>query len=118
MSNKPRTPAVTDVQQSLALRVRQARVTMNWTRPMLATRSGVNQYTLKRFERTGEISLSDFAALCEALGGLDALKGVLKPRLRVDVNNWTVSEPDTRQRAHHKQNSDLAAQNTGVEHFG
>jgi transcriptional regulator with XRE-family HTH domain len=98
MAKKPRSPAVTDVQQTLAERVRMARLNQKWTRPRLAELSGVNQYTLKRFELTGEISLCDFAALCETLNALDSLNGVLKPRLRVNVDNWQIEQPAQRQR--------------------
>lgn len=98
MAKKSRTPAVTEVQQALAERVRMARLKLKWTRPMLAEHSGVNQYTLKRFELTGEISLCDFAALCESLDALEALNGILKPRLRVNVDNWQIEQPNGRQR--------------------
>lgn len=98
MAKKSRTTTVADVQKALAERVRMARLHLKWTRPMLAKYSGVNQYTLKRFELTGEISLCDFTALCEALNGLDTLKTVLKPRLRVNVDDWEIEKPTQRQR--------------------
>jgi hypothetical protein len=105
MAKKARTTAVTDVQKALAERVKMARLHLKWTRPMLAERSGVNQYTLKRFELTGEISLCDFASLCETLSALDTLNSVLKPRLRVNVDNWQIEEPSKRQRGK-KMNTD------------
>lgn len=98
MAKKSQTSAVKEVQQALAERVRMARLGLKWTRPMLAEHSGVNQYTLKRFELTGEISLCDFAALCETLKALEALNSVLKPRLRVNVDNWEIEQPAQRQR--------------------
>jgi hypothetical protein len=98
MAKKPRTSAVKDVQQALALRVKAARLELKWTRLMLAERAGVNQYTLKRFELTGEISLCDFAALCESLQVLESLNNILKPRLRVNVDNWQIIQPTKRQR--------------------
>jgi hypothetical protein len=98
MAKKSQTATIKEVQQTLAERVKMARLHLKWTRPMLAERSGVNQYTLKRFELTGEISLCDFAALCETLEALDTLNSVLKPRLRVNVDNWEIEAPSTRQR--------------------
>ena len=99
MTHKPRTQISKELQQTLATRVKQARLGLNWTRPMLAERSGVNQYTLKRFELTGEISLTDFTALCETLDSLSALNSVLKPRWRVNVDKWEVEQPSKRMRA-------------------
>jgi transcriptional regulator with XRE-family HTH domain len=98
MAKKPRTSAVKNVQQGLAMRVKATRLQLKWTRPMLAEHSGVNQYTLKRFELTREISLCDFAALCESLHALDSLNSILKPRLRVNIDNWEIEQPSKRQR--------------------
>ena len=102
MSEKPRSNDVVRCQRTLAERIKYARLNRGWTRPVLAAHSGVNQYTLKRFELTGEISLCDFAALCEALGGLQPLMSVLKPRAAVDVDSWTVDIPQPRQRGQKK----------------
>ena len=77
MAKKSQTSSVKDVQLALAERVKMARLHLKWTRPMLAEHSGVNQYTLKRFELTGEISLCDFAALCETLAFFDILAMII-----------------------------------------
>lgn len=105
MAKKLRSVRVQEIQQALAERVRMARLNQKWTRPRLAELSGVNQYTLKRFELTGEISLCDFAALCETLNALDSLSSVLKPRLRVNIDNWEIEQP--RQRRRGKKRADL-----------
>lgn len=72
-----RTPA--EVATELTNRIRTLRLLRNWKRETLATRSGVNVHTLKRFERTGQISLEAFLKLCDALERLDDLEHILEP---------------------------------------
>lgn len=63
----------------LATRVRALRLARNWKRDTLAERAGVNVYTLKRFERTGQIALDAFLKLCDALERMDELEQLLQP---------------------------------------
>lgn len=98
MTTKNRSNNVSELKLSLAERIKRARLSQKWTRPMLAERANVNQYTLKRFELSGEISLCDFLALCEALGGLSDLKRLFKPRCAVNVDSWSVEMPQIPQR--------------------
>lgn len=76
-SDPQRTPS--EVASDLASRVRALRLSRNWKRDTLAVRSGVSASTLKRFERTGQISLEAFLKLCEALERLDELERILQP---------------------------------------
>ena len=46
----------TTVMHELADRIRALRLRKKWTRETLADHSDVNVYSLKRFERTGQIS--------------------------------------------------------------
>jgi HTH-type transcriptional regulator / antitoxin HipB len=72
-----RTP--TEVALELAARVRTLRLARNWKRDTLAARAGVTSASLKRFERTGQISLESFLKLCDTLERLDELDRVLRP---------------------------------------
>lgn len=64
------------VAADLARRLKSRRLARNLTQPGLAARSGVPLGTLKKFERTGSISLVSFVRLVVALGeqaGLERL---------------------------------------------
>jgi transcriptional regulator with XRE-family HTH domain len=69
----------TEVQQMLAARARAVRIEMRLTQKTLASRAGVAYATLRRFERTGEISLKHLARLTHTLGRLDEFEQLLKP---------------------------------------
>jgi len=60
-----------EVSIELAERAKAKRKYMNLTQQQLADRSGVSLGSLKRFERTGEVSLS---SLLKIAGVLDSLK--------------------------------------------
>lgn len=65
-----------DVQKELAGRLRARRLSMNLTQEGLATRSGVTWSSLKRFERTGLISLDallKLAMVLNCLGDFDQI---------------------------------------------
>ncbi len=93
--------------QQLADRVKHARLERKWSRPVLAQRSGVNQYTLKRFERSGDICLNDFIALVHTLDALPPLTSLLKPRISIDMDSWSVHLPSMPQRGRRSQQKDL-----------
>ncbi len=52
---------------------------MGLTQKTLALRSGVTLATLRRFERTGEVSLKYLARLAHALSHLDEFDQLFKP---------------------------------------
>ncbi|MCD8096599.1 MAG: helix-turn-helix transcriptional regulator [Lachnospiraceae bacterium] len=65
-----------DVNKEIAMRMRQRRKEKKLTQVQLSERSDVSLGTLKRFERTGEISLSSLIKIAFALGcegGFDEL---------------------------------------------
>lgn len=75
-----------EVIQDIALRAKDMRLKQNLTQEGLALRSGVSLGSIKRFERTGEISLKSLVDIALALGCMDnfedlfannALKGSL-----------------------------------------
>ncbi len=67
----PLLPTATDVQDVLRDAARQRRISLNMTQADLAERSGVSLGSLKRFERTGEVSLASLLALAEAMDSLE-----------------------------------------------
>ncbi|MCY4566599.1 MAG: XRE family transcriptional regulator [Gammaproteobacteria bacterium] len=65
-----------EIATALAARLKSRRLTMNLSQQVLSLRSGVPLGTLKRFERSGAISLVSFIRLLVALreeAGLDRL---------------------------------------------
>ncbi|WP_417271115.1 helix-turn-helix domain-containing protein [Celeribacter sp.] len=61
-----------DVQDAIREAVRLRRMAFDLTQAELAQKSGVSLGSLKRFERTGEISFASLLAIAEALDALDA----------------------------------------------
>lgn len=59
-----------DVQREMARRFKARRLALNLTQEGLALRSGVSWGSLKRFERSGLISLGSLLSLAMALGCL------------------------------------------------
>ncbi len=68
------TPA--EIATSLARRLRARRLDRGWSQTELAARSNVAPDTLKRFERTGEVSLTRLIRLSLALGLASELEGL------------------------------------------
>lgn len=64
---------------ALAGKVRQLRLARKWKQATLAERSGVSLGSLRRFEQTGQISLSSLLRLSFALGRLDGFEHILTP---------------------------------------
>ena len=87
----------------IAKRMTAARLQKTWTREELARRSNVNVHTLKRFERTGQISLARLIALCDALEMIDELTRAFKPRQRVNVDDWQVQKGRSCQRGRRRE---------------
>jgi len=92
-----------EVALNIAKRMTAVRLHKTWTRDELAKRADVNVYTLKRFERTGQISLPRLVAICDALEILDDLLRAFKPRQRVSIENWKIHQDQLRQRGRRKE---------------
>lgn len=60
-----------EVMQEIASRAKDMRLKQNLTQEGLALRSGVSLGSIKRFERTGEISLKSLIDIALALGCMD-----------------------------------------------
>lgn len=68
ISNTPDT-----LMQSIAERVRQRRLGLNWTQKLLAAKAGIPLATYRRFESLGEISLRGLVMIAISLGAEDDL---------------------------------------------
>ncbi len=99
----------TELALHIAKRMTAVRLQKTWTRETLAEQADVNVYTLKRFERTGQISLPRLIALCEALDMLNDLIRAFKPRQRISVDDWQVHQSRMRQRGRKRMISPLPA---------
>ena len=82
----------------IADQLKRLRLLRQWSREELAERAGVNVYTLKHFERTGQISLHRLLKVCDALEIISEVSRAFKPRQRVSVNDWALPTSPTRQR--------------------
>ncbi len=82
----------------IAKRLTALRLHRTWTRETLAAKANINVYTLKHFERTGQISLERLISVCQALDMLEDFERIFKPRQRVNVDNWEVEDQPARQR--------------------
>lgn len=97
------TKSPTRIMRDLANRVKFLRLDRHWTRQDLARAANVNVYSLKRFERTGDISLARLLAICEALGVLHDFNHILKSRERINVEEWKMSARVLRQRGRRRR---------------
>jgi transcriptional regulator with XRE-family HTH domain len=64
--------SIIDVAAGLAKQVQQRRLALNWSQKTLSERSGVSFGVIKKFERTGKLSLESLLKIAAAL---DALEG-------------------------------------------
>lgn len=92
-----------EIARDIAKRVTALRLQKAWTREVLAEQSGVNVYTLKHFERTGQISLHRLVAISSALEVSTEVERLFKPRHRVDMNNWSLEPQTTRKRGRRRK---------------
>lgn len=106
------TKTAKELAQEIAKRLTAMRLQHAWTREDLAKRSGINIYTLKHFERTGQISLERLIALCEQLDILSDFERAFKPRARVNIDDWQVPQPQQqlRKRGRRKVKSHLSGE--------
>lgn len=93
----------------LAKRLTAVRLQKAWTREVLAKNANINVHTLKRFERTGQISLERLIAICYALENHQEIERLFKPRQRIDVDNWQPASQPLRKRG--KRNQLLTTEN-------
>lgn len=65
-----------EVAQHIAKQVQAARLALNFSQKTLAERSGLSYGTLKKFERTGEISLTSLIKIALSLGCLEQFQNL------------------------------------------
>ena len=71
--------------QDIGLRAKSARLSENMSRKTLAEKAGVSEASLKRFETTGQISLSSLVPLLTALDRLSELDELLAEKTPVSL---------------------------------
>lgn len=68
-----------EMQKELALAARAKRLEMNLSQKTLSEKSGVSYGVLKKFERTGQISLESLLKLALSLEAMDDFNAVFAP---------------------------------------
>ncbi len=81
-----------EVAKSLAVRLKNLRLSKKWKRTTLAERSGVAVASLIRFEQTAQISLGNFLNLLSALGRLDEIEKLLLPPAAASIEELEEKE--------------------------
>ena len=76
-----------DLSAALAARVKARRLDESLTQEGLAVRAGVSLGSLKRFERTGLISLDGFLRLVVNLGRPEEIEALLQPKDFADIDD-------------------------------
>ena len=69
-----------EMAEQLAKAARDRRLALNLSQAGLAERSGVSLGVLKKFERTGKISLESLLKISLPLGALDEFNELFKPK--------------------------------------
>lgn len=87
-----------EYKQTLANRARERRLAMNLSREGLAVRSGVPIGTLRKFESTGNISLSSFLKILYCLGDERAVQNLLQEQEEFQSLEEVLAKPKKRQR--------------------
>jgi len=78
LSFLPKTPI--EIMQELKAKFRERRKSLGYTQNELATRSGVSLGSLKRFERSGQISLESLLKLALVLECLDEFSSLCEKK--------------------------------------
>lgn len=68
-----------EMQQKIVLNAKAKRLELNLTQQTLASMSGVSYGVLKKFERSGEISLKSLLKLALTLGSIDGFNELFAP---------------------------------------
>lgn len=82
----------------LANKVKTLRLNKKWSRKELATRAGINEYTLKTFETTGNISLKRLLAISFVLGHMSEFDKILNPEITRTIDDIIAQNKKQRKR--------------------
>lgn len=76
------------------------RLGLGWSRQMLATRAGASLWTLKHFERTGQISLETLIKVAVVLDEVRGLEGLFaaRPERPASLSDLEKLHPPVRKR--------------------
>lgn len=96
LSIKLRTP--NEVMRDIAARARERRLANNLTQEGLSLRSAVSLGSIKRFEKTGQVSLQSLLKIALALGCLDDFDLLFESQKRRKSLLAEPSEPKKRSR--------------------
>ena len=75
-----------DILATTARNVAALRKEINWTQQDLAEKSGVSYGSIKRFERSGQISFESLLKIAEALDRLSEFETILLPMDNTRLN--------------------------------
>ncbi|MDD7987199.1 helix-turn-helix transcriptional regulator [Lentisphaera marina] len=81
-----------EVALDLAQRMKSRRLALAWKQQTLAERSGVSLASLRRFEKSGLISLESLLKLAFALDHLDDFEHIFKAPLAQSLKDLEVGE--------------------------
>ncbi len=73
-------PTPSEMMETIKTKFKARRKALGYTQPELAERSGVSLGSLKRFERTGQISLESLLKLALVLECLEGFEGVCEKK--------------------------------------
>lgn len=73
------------VQMDIAKRMVERRKSMKWTQEELSNRSGVSLGSLRRFERTGEISLSSLVKIAFVMNAVSDMENLFSKHGYADI---------------------------------
>lgn len=83
-----------DVSLNLAERARDRRLILNLSQEGLAHRAGISTGTVKRFEKTGQISIASLLQIALILDALEEFDTVFKPKDLAPASiNDIINEP-------------------------
>ena len=71
-----------EISQKLAQKAKELRLSLNLSQEGLAKRSGVTLASIKRFERTSEISLKNLCKIALVLNELDDFENLFIPKTK------------------------------------
>lgn len=87
-----------EMQKIIAERVRDLRLELNLSQKTLSEKSGVSYASLKKFERTGRVSLESLLKLTLILGRMDDFKELFAPSSVAALSLDELIESDKRKR--------------------
>ncbi len=87
-----------EVARQLAERIKALRLCRNWKRATLAERSGVSEASVKRFERTGHVSLENLLKLAFTLDRLEELTSLFAPAPAASIEELEASQENAPKR--------------------